>query len=343
MSEITIYTLAKELGMTPSMVSRAFNPNAKIREEKRQLVLETAEKYGFSPNKFASRLSMKSVSIGIVMNSRFKINEEKMLAGIERAYVKFKDYKIKYTITVVDAHKDKTYDYRSLFAEVAKCDGIIISGFGAKKYLPLITELTEKNPNLVQVQSINEFADCLFTSKHDERVAAEIAAEFLYNCLKRSCRRNVVLFAGNLETDLHKSASAAFTSACNDLGMSLIEIVDINDNEEILAQETKRVFEKHSGKIDGIYITSGVSLSLCEYMKKHENNISLVTFDTYDKIGEYLHQGVISATISQNVSQQMENAFEMLIKYLINNEQPTHTVYTDVQLVLKSNYHLFNC
>ena len=36
MADVTIYTLAKELNMTPSMISRAFNPEAKIREEKRK-------------------------------------------------------------------------------------------------------------------------------------------------------------------------------------------------------------------------------------------------------------------------------------------------------------------
>jgi len=91
MAEVTIYTLAKELNMTPSMVSRAFNPNGKISEEKRKIVLETAEKYGFSPNKFASRLSMKTVRIGILINSRFTVNTDKMIAGIESAYGKLKD------------------------------------------------------------------------------------------------------------------------------------------------------------------------------------------------------------------------------------------------------------
>ena len=38
MSNVTIYTLAKELNMTPSMISRAFSPNGKISEEKRKII-----------------------------------------------------------------------------------------------------------------------------------------------------------------------------------------------------------------------------------------------------------------------------------------------------------------
>ena len=80
MSDVTIYTLAKELNMTASMVSRAFNPEAKINEEKRKLVLKTAEKYNFSPNKFASRLSMKTVRIAILINGVFAVNTDKMIS-----------------------------------------------------------------------------------------------------------------------------------------------------------------------------------------------------------------------------------------------------------------------
>ena len=67
MADVTIYTLAKELNMAPSMVSRAFNPACKVSKQKRKLILETAEKYGFSPNKMASRLSMKKIKIGTLI------------------------------------------------------------------------------------------------------------------------------------------------------------------------------------------------------------------------------------------------------------------------------------
>ncbi len=336
MADVTIYTIAKELNMSPSMVSRAFNPDGKIREDKRQLVLKTAEKYGFSPNKFASRLSMKTVQIGVVINCKFKINTDKMLEGLRRAYEKFKDYKIKCEIDITNTGKDAS----DLVMKYAGYDGIILAGFGAKKYADKISALAEKNPNIVQVQSVNEHADCLFTSKHDEKIAAEMAAEFLYNCLKNSNRKNVVLFTGDLETALHSNAKNAFEKACKELDLNILETADMKDNEDVLRCHTEHVFERYGDKIDGVYITSGESLSLCEYIQKSQKNISLVTFDIYDKIGEYLKNGVISATISQNVPQQMENAFEMLVRYLINGEKPRKTVYTDVQLVLKSNMHL---
>ena len=43
----TIYDLAAELGVTPSMVSRAFNPSARVAHEKREMILAAAKKRGF--------------------------------------------------------------------------------------------------------------------------------------------------------------------------------------------------------------------------------------------------------------------------------------------------------
>lgn len=53
------------------ITSRAFNPNARVNEEKRKIILETAKKYGFSPNKFASRLSMEVVHIGVLIDPEY--------------------------------------------------------------------------------------------------------------------------------------------------------------------------------------------------------------------------------------------------------------------------------
>ena len=38
-NKVTIYTIAEELGVTPTSVSRAFNPNSKLSENKRKLIL----------------------------------------------------------------------------------------------------------------------------------------------------------------------------------------------------------------------------------------------------------------------------------------------------------------
>lgn len=342
MSKITIYTLAKELNMTPSMVSRAFNPSAKISEEKRRAVLDMAEKYDFSPNKLASRLSGRSVHIGIVINSRFNVNTDKMLRGIRIAHDKLKDYKIQYDVTIINPENEGMSACATALDRYRELDGVIVSGMSAPEYAPTLSELLKTNKNLVQVQAVNKDVDGLFASKHDEGVASSSAAEFLANCLRGKQRKNILLFTGDLKSALHSSARDSFITACEGFSMRVIDSFDMKDNEEYFDESLHGVFEKYTNEVDGIYVTSGLSAPLCRYLEKSGLDIPLVTFDTYGEIKEYMAKGVVSATIAQDVTKQMQTAFDMLVRYIISGDIPPATVYTDVQLVLRSNMHQFD-
>lgn len=342
MANVTIYSLAKELNMTPSMVSRALNPGGKVSEEKRRLVLTAAKKYGFSPNKFASRLSMKTLRIGIIMNNRYGTIKEQMLSGIEEAHRQLKDYKINYDITILNPETSGADEYSDAMNKYADCDGIILSGMSSEKYAPLIRSALEQTPNIVQVQATNDELDCLFSSKHNEATASAVSAEFLHTCLRQSPRKNILLFTGDMESVLHKKAKEAFSSACEEYGLNLCDSVDMKDNEKYFKDILPSVFEKHEGEIDGIYITSGISLPLCEYLYERKIEVPLVVFDVHDHIKEYMKKGVVCAAIFQNVSKQMETAFTQLSKHIISGDKCEKVIYTDIHLVLKSNMRQYD-
>lgn len=335
MANVTIYTLAKELNMTVSMVSRAFNPEGKINEEKRKLVLETAKKYSFHPNKFASRLSMRTIKIGIFINSRFNVSCDKMLAAIKAAHELLRDYKIEYNTTVFKSNEKDIAEYEEALFKYADYDGIIVAGLSSEKYTPLLEKLYKVNKNIVQVQSINNEAECLFVSKHNEKTASRLAAEFLYNSLRFSENKNVVLFTGDRESAVHSAAKKHFVNACYDFGLNVVDCMDMKDNNECLKKIAHEAFEKYD--IKGAYITSGVSDALCEYLEENSIDIPFVTFDTHSKVKEYMKKGIVSATISQDIFMQMQQAYDMLVKYIISGEKCDKTIYTDVQLILKSN------
>lgn len=341
MSDVTIYTLAKELGMTPSMVSRAFNPNAKISAEKRKIVLETAKKYNFSPNRFASRLSMKPIKIGVFIRSGFKVNSDKMLLGIKKAYEELKDYKISYDITVCNPHEKTDFNYETELMKYADCDGVIVAGLGFDEYTKSLESLYSVNKNLVQVQSVNENAEYLFASKHSEEISSNLAAEFLYNCLKKNERKNILLFTGDKKSTQHVLSEKFFSEACNERGLCVTKSISMMDNEEYFEKLLLGITDEEKSEIDGIYITSGFSAPLCRYMEKKGWDVPLVAFDIQKSTKDGLEKGIISAVINQNISLQMESAFANLAKYIISEEKSPKIIYTDVDLVLKSNMHQF--
>ena len=342
MAEVTIYTLAKDLNMSPSMVSRALNPKGRISEEKRRVVLAAAEKYGFSPNKFASRLSMAAVRVGVLILSRFPVNTEKMLSGIRAAHGEWKDYKVEYDITVIDPRQCAREEILEAMRRYQAFDGVILAGMSAAEYTEWINGLYAVNKNVVQVQAINQEAHCLFASKHDEKTASFLAAEFLDHCLRYAPRKNVLLFTGDGQSALHARAAEAFSAACDQMGLSLLCTIDMKDSEEVLEKLLPSVFAEYGDRIDGIYITSGLSAPLCRYLVKEGRGIPLVAFDTYEEVKKHLQSGTVAATVSQNVPRQMKAAFSLLVKHLITGEECPEVVYTDVQLVFKGNMHQFD-
>lgn len=322
--------------MTPSMVSRAFNPKAQVREDKRQRVLEAAAKYDFYPNQMASRLSMEPVRIGVILNVRYPATLEQMMAGLAAAHQMRKDYKLEYDVTVLRP-LEEACDYQAAFEEYLSHDGLIIAGFSAERFAPLIERYRQVNPNLVQVQAINPSIKSLCAVHHPAEQASALAAEFLHHCLKRSGQKNILLFTGDLESALHRSAQRAFLAHCAAYGMNILETVDMQDSERLLEQQLPQMFQNWGRSVDGIYITSGASGPLCRYLEAADIDPVLVTFDVHSEIQTYLRRGVISATVSQNVSGQMETAFRVLAEYLIGNLEPEPIIHSDVQLLMKSN------
>ena len=264
-----------------------------------------------------------------------------MLLGIETAHAKLKDYKIKYEVSVLSP-ENADGELTAVLDAYRAYDGVILAGMSESKYSERIRALLSENKKVVQVQAMNPEVDCLFCSKHDESVASGIAADFLFHCLSGRERKNLLLFTGNLSSAVHKNAHDAFLSHCDSLGMHLLRAVDMKDDEAYLERILPSVFAESEGLIDGIYITSGLSLPLCRYLEGSGLSLPFVAFDTYEEIKEYMRRGVVSAAISQNVVRQMQLAFERLVHHVITGEECAPTVFTDVQLMLRSNMHQFD-
>ncbi|WP_027723041.1 LacI family DNA-binding transcriptional regulator [Maridesulfovibrio zosterae] len=68
MTQITLKDLARKLGISASTVSRALHNHPDISIKTKQLVIKTAEKYGYQPNPIAQSLKKKSSNtIGVIV------------------------------------------------------------------------------------------------------------------------------------------------------------------------------------------------------------------------------------------------------------------------------------
>ncbi len=326
--------------MTPSMVSRALNPSGKVDEAKRRAVLAAAERLGYTPNRMASRLSMRALRIGVLLADVFSPVTEALSEGIRAAHERLRDYKIECRLRLLAAEPKDAARLCEALSELADCDGVILSGFGAACYAPVLREFAAAHPKLALLQSGNTDIPHLFFCTHNAAEASRLASEFLFRCLRRTERR-VLLFTGDLETPLHRVARDAFLADAASRGLSVMDVCDMKDNAAYLEELLPSVLAKHGERIDGIYVTSGNALPLCRavqtYTKETGRSIDLVTFDLYADMLPYFADGTIAATVFQNLSEQAFNAFTGLFEHLLSDNTPPTVTYSDVRLLLSAN------
>lgn len=340
--KVTMYTLAKELNMSVSVISRAFNPNAKISDEKRQLVLETAQRLGYVQNKMASRLSQDPIHIGVFMRGRIAAYYSKMLEGIQAAYETYRSYKVICDIRVSENEFSvaEVCEILDGFKE-AHYEGVILQGIYHEEIIGKVDELTRAGITVATLHNDIPASSRLFTSTTNTNVSAEMAAQLLDIMLPKN-RRNVLVFSGSMQNLIHQELVFSFFHYAMNYNLNPVQHYDTLDMPQIAEKLVVEALDTHKD-IDGIYISSANSIPICRYIKKCglSDKITMVTSDVFPALNDYIEQGVVNATIFQDPFSQGYQAFERLYRHIAEGEEIPVKVMTRPQIVLKSNLRLY--
>lgn len=137
----TILDIARELGISKSTVSRAFNDRYDVKPETRKAVLELAEKMNFHPNPHAANLvSRKTRTIGIVVPEFINSFFPRIIIAIQERLAAEN-----YNVLITQSNEDPATELKNLqMLEQNRVDGILISAChgnaNAGEYLRIIKE-----------------------------------------------------------------------------------------------------------------------------------------------------------------------------------------------------------
>lgn len=120
----TIIDIAKELGISKSTVSRAFNDRYDVKPETRKAVLELAAKMNFHPNPHAANLvSKKTKIIGVVVPEFINSFYPRIIIAIQEQLAKEG-----YNVLITQSNEDPETELKNLLMlEQNRVDGILIS------------------------------------------------------------------------------------------------------------------------------------------------------------------------------------------------------------------------
>lgn len=340
---VTIYTLAEQLNMSVSAVSRAFNPNSKLSAEKRKIILDAAEKCGYVQNKMASRLSQDPIKIGVLMYGRIEAYYSKLMDGINAAYADFHNYKVTCDVRAMNRTEYSVETACAVLDEFCAehCDGIILHGIYHEEIVEKVNALTAAGIRVVTLHNDLPASSRLFTSTTNTDCTGKMVAQLFDIFLPRD-RRNVVVFSGSMQSLIHQSLIFSFARSSGAYDLQILQQYDTLDIPQIAGRLVAEAFETHR-QIDGIYISSSNSIPICKYVEEHglAGETVIIASDVFDELSHYIETGVVKATIFQDPFSQGYKAFEHLYYNLAEN-QPVPTFVTAMpQIVLKSNLSLY--
>ncbi len=340
----TIYDLAEELGVSIAAISRAFDPDSKLSKEKRERILATAKKYGYTPNRMASRLSMNEIKIGVLNFSYIKVYYSEIIDGIRDAYLNLKDYKIDCDMRVLQRGENTMEEAMAILDEflTAKYDGVIISGIYEDCVIPKIDGLIDAGVKVATVQYDLGHSKRTCSCLSNYNVIGEMAAQLCGMLLRDVKNRKTVMFTGNKVSPTHKTLIEAFRIGAARHNVDIVAVYDTKDDPECAREMVIRAFKEHPD-IAAIYASSANSLPICRYLEgiEHGKDIAFVASDVFPDLHPYIENGYIDATIYQEPYKMGYTAFDTLFHAIADNRPAKGTIMSTPRVVMSSNLHYY--
>lgn len=250
--EITIYDVAKELGISPSTVSRGLKDHPHIKKETIIKIKAVALEMGYQHNKFASNLRQKNTyTIGVVvpkLNSYFMAT---VISGMEKITNQHG-----YGLIIsqsLESEKQEISCVSTLFN--SRVDGLMVSLAYDTKSLDHFNRLLNKNIPVVFFDRVSECNGCMNVVIDNYKAGYEATTHLI----EQGCQR-IVHLGGNLIRNVYNDRFRGYKKALADKGIpfdqKLVIIGDLSEHAGTLA--AKKIM-KMNPRPDGIFTANDTS------------------------------------------------------------------------------------
>ena len=309
------------------------------------MILEAAEKYGYTPNKAAAVLKRNPIRIGTVLADIIPDFYSELIRGINASQRELQDFKVESEIRLVGVSGDIGKTDRELSGILdelcrRKVNGIILNyPVASRNIRAKLNEIIEKGIHIVTLNYDFPGIRRLFASMNNGVAAGRMGAQMLSFTSKG---KNAAIFSANTALAIHQNTIRGFGEEAEKLGLTLVGVYDNNDIPQLAYDNTKRVLEEHPD-LNGIYINSANSVPVCRYLEEHgrSGDVSVIASDVFPELTAYINSGTVSATIFQDPFMQSRNAFMNLYSHITENCPIPEILTITPQIVIRSNLNLY--
>lgn len=310
MDKPTLKLIAKELGISPSTVSKALNNYPDVGEKTRQRVQELAASRKFVPNSVAQSLrQQESKLIGFITPNAVHYFFSNVLNGVIHTA-----QASGYSVIVLCSEDKIEFEKEQLEILMNKrVDGILLSLTDHTTTYDHINKVVARKMPLVLYDKISKFVNCSKVTINDRKIAHD-ATQYLIN---KGCKR-IAHIRGALNSITIIDRYLGYKKALKENGIEADESI-VYECSEPTIEEGKRIADlmlKEKIKIDGVLaftdsLAIGVILRLNELGVKIPEEISVIGFSNS------VQTRVVSpslTTIDQHGFDMGKKAVETLLK-----------------------------
>lgn len=343
--KITIYDLAEITGFSVGTVNRALNGKNRIKEETRQLILETAAKVGYKANPAAQGLHRNPMRIGVILYCPVFEYVNDINRGICAAAQDLEKYNVEVDIRQIPYTTNRECRQKAMelmrYFQHEKYNGIALFQSSTKadvaEIIRIIDEISDSGIPVATIANDIPESKRIFYVGVNAFTAGRMAAEMLW----LSCPgKDVALLTNSMESEVNRQCIEGFYDFAGNSRFSGIRLYEHFDEPNLVIQQTERMISDNP-ELYGIYMTSASATSACQHIRKlGKKEYKIITTDLLEETPQILYDGTASATIFQDPYRQGKNAVKNLYDYIVSKQaEDTYSIIPSI--ILSSNVSFY--
>lgn len=325
--EVTIYDIAKDLGISPATVSRALNNHSSVNEKTKQRIVDAADKMGYRSNTFASNLrTQRTNAIGVIvprLNSPF---QSSVIAGMEKV-ANEAGYNLIISQSMESAQKEVT-NAKTMFN--SRIDGLLISLAYETENIDHLKPFFSKNIPLLFFDRVAEHKQCIGIVIDNIQAAYKATTHMI----EQGCK-NIIHITGNLNRNVYSDRLKGYKYALMDHNLPYNEtFVIISKLSEEAGIEAAEQILKMNPLPDGLFVSNDTCAVSCIKTLK-QGGVSI----PQDMAVVGFNNDPISRVIEPNLTTVNYPAFEMgevAVRNLINHLDGVSDILSTNTITLRS-------
>jgi LacI family transcriptional regulator len=331
--EITIYDIAKILGISPATVSRALNDHPAINIKTKLKIANKASELGYRSNTFASNLRRRSTStLGVIvprLNSNFMST---VLAGME-AVANEAGYNLLISQSLESSKKEKA---NAVTMYNSRVDGLLVSVAYDTEGFDHFENFVKKKIPLLFFDRIMQHPACTTIIIDNVRAGFEATSHLI----EQGCRR-IMHVTGNLKRNVYSGRFQGYREALAMAGLdvdeSLIMTTDLSQEAGI---DAANQIAGMKIQIDGVFIANDLCAVSCIKGLKEKGyvipkDIAVVGFNN-DPVSEVIEPNL---TTIYYPGQEMG---ALAVRTMIGHLNGTQNINMDQRIILDSELIIRN-